>query len=157
VANLNYELFLPLGRMEDVTIYGYGQSELDDYIAQAAREQNRYVTPEPFPENGMYFRTDHFSFAKKGVPSAFFKGWTEHADHGKQWTSEQIQDFWSNRYHRPTDEYDPDTADLTGIVDDAKLFFKVGLKLATENTFPQWREGSEFKQLRPSRPVSTSR
>jgi Zn-dependent M28 family amino/carboxypeptidase len=148
VANLNYELFLPLGPMNDVTVYGYGQSELDDYIAHAAAEQDRYVMPEQNPERGMYFRTDHFSFAKKGVPAAFFKGWSDHAVFGRQWTAEQIADFWSNHYHRPTDEYDPETADLTGIVDDAKLFFKIGYKLSTETTFPQWNDGSEFKKIR---------
>ncbi len=148
VANLNYELFLPLGRMRDVTIFGYGQSELDDYVSKAAKEQNRYITPEPFPENGMYFRTDHFSFAKVGVPALFFKGWTDHVRHGKEWTRRRIQDFWTNHYHRPSDEYDPQTADLSGIVEDAKLFFKIGLELSLEDTFPNWREGSEFRKIR---------
>jgi Zn-dependent M28 family amino/carboxypeptidase len=148
VANLNYELFLPMGRMKDVTVYGYGQSELDDYIADAAAAQDRYVMPELYPENGMYFRTDHFSFAKKGVPAAFFKGWSDHARHGRQWTADRIGDFWANHYHRPTDEYDPETADLTGIVDDAKLFFRVGYALSAESTFPQWNSGSEFKNIR---------
>jgi Zn-dependent M28 family amino/carboxypeptidase len=148
VANLNYELFVPLGRMKDVTIYGYGQSELDDYVAAAAREQDRYVTPEPFPENGMYFRTDHFPFARAGVPALFVKGWSDHTTHGREWTIEKIRDFWANHYHRPSDEYDPETADLAGIVEDAKLFFKIGYRLAMEETFPEWREGSEFKAIR---------
>ncbi len=150
VANLNYELFLPMGKMKDVTVYGYGQSELDDYIADAAAAQDRYVMPELYPEKGMYFRTDHFSFAKKGVPAAFFKGWSEQAEFGKQWTADQIQDFWSNHYHRPTDEYNAGTADLSGIVEDAKLFFKIGYKLSTETTFPRWNDGSEFKTIRES-------
>ncbi len=148
VANLNYELFLPLGRMKDVTIFGYGQSELEDYVAEAAKDQNRYVTPEPFPENGMYFRTDHFSFAKVGVPALFIKGWSDHHLHGKEWMSEKIQNFWDNHYHRPSDEYDPQAADPSGIVEDAKLFFKIGLKLSMEDTFPEWREGSESKKIR---------
>jgi Zn-dependent M28 family amino/carboxypeptidase len=148
VANLNYELFLPLGKMKDVTIYGFGQSELDDYAANAAEQQGRYITPEPFPENGMYFRTDHFSFAKRGVPAMFFKGWSDHAVHGRQWTAEKIQEFWTTRYHRPTDEYDPGASDLAGAVEDAKLFFKVGLALASQSSFPEWREGSEFKKIR---------
>ncbi len=101
VANLNYELFLPLGPMKDVTVYGYGQSELDDYVEAAAKKQNRYVAPDPFPENGMYFRTDHFSFAKKGVPALFVKGWTDHAEHGRDWTTGKIKEYWSTMYHRP--------------------------------------------------------
>jgi Zn-dependent M28 family amino/carboxypeptidase len=148
VANLNYELFLPLGKMKDVTIYGYGQSELDGYVAKAAGEQGRYVAPEPYPENGMYFRTDHFSFAKRGVPALFVKGWREHAVHGKKWTEEQIQEYWSSHYHRPTDEFDPNTADLAGIVEDAKLFFKIGLALASGTDFPNWNQGSEFRKAR---------
>jgi Zn-dependent M28 family amino/carboxypeptidase len=148
VANLNYELFLPLGRMKDVTIYGYGQSELDVYAAKAAAEQGRYVAPEPFPENGMYFRSDHFSFARRGVPAMFFKGWSDNAEHGKKWTSEKIQEFWATRYHRPTDEYHPGESDLSGAVEDAKLFFKVGMMLATGGAYPQWNDGSEFKKIR---------
>ncbi|MCK5406704.1 MAG: M20/M25/M40 family metallo-hydrolase, partial [Candidatus Krumholzibacteria bacterium] len=147
-ANLNYELFLPLGQMEDVTVYGFGQSELDDYVAAAAKEQGRYLAPELFPENGMYFRTDHFSFAKAGVPALFVKGWSDHAEHGKKWTSQKVQEYWSSHYHRPSDEYDPHSADLSGIVEDAKLFFKIGMKLSMEETFPQWRDGSEFKAIR---------
>ena len=148
VANLNYELFLPLGRMKDVTIYGYGQSELDEYVARAAGEQGRYVMPEPNPENGMYFRTDHFSFAKRGVPAMFAKGWSDQAIHGRRWTEAQIQRYWSGHYHRPSDEYDRETADLEGIVEDAKLFFKIGHALATGDDFPRWREGSEFREIR---------
>jgi Zn-dependent M28 family amino/carboxypeptidase len=148
VANLNYELFLPLGRMADVTVYGCGQSELDDYVADAAKVQGRHVTPEPYPENGMYFRSDHFSFAMAGVPALFVKGWSDHREHGAEWTSAKIEDFWSNHYHRPSDEYDPQTADLSGIVEDARLFFKIGYRLSTENTFPQWNSHSEFKAKR---------
>ena len=147
-ANLNYELFLPLGQMKDVTVYGFGQSELDDYVAAAAKEQGRYLAPELFPENGMYFRTDHFSFAKAGVPALFVKGWSDHAEHGKEWAARQVQEYWSTHYHRPSDEYDPRTADLSGIVEDAKLFFKIGMKLSMEETFPQWRDDSEFKAIR---------
>jgi Zn-dependent M28 family amino/carboxypeptidase len=134
--------------MLDVTIFGYGQSELDDYVAEAAEEQGRYVTPEPFPENGMYYRTDHFSFAKAGVPALFIKGWSDHREQGKDWTMHAIQEFWANHYHQPSDEYDPDTADLAGIVEDAKLFFKIGWKLSMEDRFPEWHEDSEFKKIR---------
>jgi Zn-dependent M28 family amino/carboxypeptidase len=146
VAGFNYELFLPLGRMKDVTIYGFGKSDLDDYVAAAARAQGRYITPDPTPENGMYYRTDHFSFAKAGVPALFFKGWTDQREHGPEWTAERIREFWTNVYHTPDDEYDPSTADLAGIVEDAKLFFKIGYRLSMEETFPQWREGSEFRR-----------
>jgi Zn-dependent M28 family amino/carboxypeptidase len=148
VAVLNYELFLPLGRMKDVTVYGYGQSELDDYVARAAKKQGRYVAPDASPENGMYFRTDHFSFARAGVPALFIKGWSDHAERGPEWTREKIEAFWTDVYHTPGDEYDPETADLSGIVDDAKLFFAIGHELAAGKDFPEWREGSQFRKAR---------
>lgn len=147
VANINYELFIPMGKMKDVTITGYGQSQLDDYVKEAAATQNRYVIEEPHPENGMYFRSDHFSFAKYGVPSLFCKGWTESAEHGKAWTLNQVNDYWENRYHQPFDEYHL-SDDASGLVDDTKLYFRIGLKLANETTFPKWNDDSEFKVKR---------
>jgi Zn-dependent M28 family amino/carboxypeptidase len=149
VAGLNYELFLPLGRMKDVTIYGFGKSDLDDYVTAAARAEDRYVTPDATPENGMYYRTDHFSFAKAGVPALFVKGWTDQRERGREWTAERVREYWTNVYHTPDDEYDPSTADLAGIVEDAKLFFKIGYRLSMEETFPRWKEGAEFE--RPAR------
>lgn len=148
VANLNYELFLPIGRMKDVTITGFGQSELDEYVEAAAAEQDRYIMPEPFPEKGMYYRSDHFSFAKLGIPSLFVKGWSDHREKGKEYAAMKVNEYWANTYHKPSDEYDPATADLSGNVEDAKLFFKIGMKLVMEDTFPEWAENSEFKAIR---------
>ena len=148
IANLNYELLLPIGKMKDVTITGFGQSELDLYVKEAAKEQNRYITDEPFPENGMYYRSDHFSFAKAGIPSLFIKGWQDSRKNGKAWAKEQINLYWENYYHKPTDEYNPATFDLTGIVEDAQLFFKIGYKLANESNYPKWNKKSEFKAIR---------
>tara|TARA_R110001583_G_scaffold26142_2_gene94323 strand:- start:10593 stop:12242 length:1650 start_codon:yes stop_codon:yes gene_type:complete len=148
VANLNYELLLPMGKMKDVTITGFGQSELDTYVEAAAKEQDRYIIEEPFPENGMYFRSDHFSFAKKGIPSLFIKGWQDSREKGKGWAKLQINNYWDNAYHKPADEYDPATTNLEGCVEDAKLFFKIGYKLANESSFPKWSDKSEFKAIR---------
>lgn len=147
VANLNYELLLPLGRMKDVTITGFGQSELENYVKEIAKQQDRYIAAEPFPENGMYYRSDHFSFARAGIPSLFIKGWQDSRKHGKEWAKEQINNYWKNSYHKPSDEFDPN-ADLSGCVEDAKLFFLIGDKLANESTFPNWNETSEFKAIR---------
>ena len=147
VADINYELFIPMGKMKDVTITGFGQSELDDYVMEIAEKQHRYVVEEPHPENGMYFRSDHFSFAKYGVPSLFCKGWTESAEHGKQWTFDKVQDYWTNHYHQPSDEYHS-ADDAEGLVQDTKLYFELGLKLANETGFPNWKPGSEFKEIR---------
>lgn len=148
IANLNYELLLPMGSMKDVTITGFGQSELDQYVEAAAIEQDRYIIEEPFPENGMYFRSDHFSFAKKGIPSLFIKGWQDSRANGKDWAKVQINSYWENAYHKPADEYDPNNSDLAGCVEDAKLFFKIGYKLANESNYPNWNDKSEFKAIR---------
>lgn len=148
VANLNYELLLPMGKMKDVTITGFGKSELDEYVARFAKEQDRYIAPEPFPENGMYYRSDHFSFAKVGIPSLFIKGWQDSREHGTDWAKQKINEYWQTAYHKPADEFDEETADLSGNVEDAKLFFKIGWQLANETKFPKWNENSEFKVIR---------
>lgn len=97
----------------------------------------------------MYFRSDHFSFARKGVPSLFFKGWQESREHGKDWANEQINAYWQNTYHKPSDEFHAETTDLSGVVEDTKLFFKIGYRLANESIYPQWYETSEFKNVKP--------
>jgi Zn-dependent M28 family amino/carboxypeptidase len=148
VANLNYELFIPMGKMKDVTITGFGQSELDQYVEFAAKTQDRYIIQEPFPENGMYYRSDHFSFARAGIPSLFIKGWTDSREHGVEWAKAQINNYWATAYHKPADEFDPETADLSGNVEDAKLFFKIGYRIANETSFPNWNKESEFKAIR---------
>ena len=148
IANLNFELLLTKGRMKDVTITGFGQSELDDYVAEAAKEQDRYIVEEAFPENGMYYRSDHFSFAKIGIPSLFIKGWQDSREHGKEWAKQQVKNYWATAYHKPADEYDPKTSNLEGCIEDAKLFFKIGFKLANENSYPNWNEKSEFRAIR---------
>ena len=147
VANINNDLMLPYGRMKDVMVTGVGQSELEEYVAEAAKKQNRYIQPDPNPHTGMFFRSDHFSFAKKGIPSLFVRGNCEHIEKGKEWMAQKEKEWLSNYYHKPTDQYEDDW-DLTGVEDDAKLLFMVGYKLANESTFPQWKEGSEFKHLR---------
>jgi len=147
VANINNDLMLPYGRMKDVMITGFGQSELEEYVSEAAKSQNRYILPDPNPHTGMFFRSDHFSFAKVGVPSLFVRGNCEHIEKGKEWMAKKEQKWLSNYYHKPTDEYEEDW-DLSGVEDDAKLLFMVGYKLSNESSFPKWKEGSEFKHLR---------
>ncbi len=147
VADINYELFIPMGKMKDVTITGYGQSDLDDEVKTLAKAQGRYVVEEPHPENGMYFRSDHFSFAKYGVPSLFCKGWTESATKGKAWTAAHVNDYWKHHYHQPSDEYHS-SDDAAGLVQDTRLFVRLGLNLAQQKDFPNWKPGSEFKARR---------
>lgn len=148
IACFNNDMMLPIGRMKDVMITGYGQSDLDELLTEAAERQDRYVVGDPNSHTGMYFRSDHFPFAKKGVPSAFARGNVESRENGKDWTAEKEKDYLDNKYHRPADNYEPDTWDLNGIAEDARLVFFAGYKLVTSEYSPQWKIGSEFKSIR---------
>ena len=147
VANVNMDGLLGFGPMRDLTITGYGQSELDDYARVAAKEQNRYVLPTQHPETGSFYRSDHFNFAKVGIPALYAKGEFDSRLRGKSFVEEQRKEFESKHYHQPSDEYNPN-ADMRGAEQDARLLFRIGQRLAGETTFPQWKEGSEFKATR---------
>ena len=148
VANINNDLLLPYGPYKDVMITGYGQSELDDYIERFAEEYDRYVLPDPNPHTGMYYRADHFSFAQAGVPAMFARGNCDSREFGKEWAAQMEKEWLNYYYHKPTDEYEPKTWSFEGIVDDAKLMFRIGYELANSDYFPEWNEGSEFKEVR---------
>jgi len=147
VADLNMDMLWPYGEMKDLTVIGYGQSELEEYARAAAKEQDRYVLPDQTPETGMFYRSDHFSFAHVGVPSLYASGGYESRTRGKDYIAQQRQQFTSEHYHKPSDQLDP-SWDLGGIAQDAQLYYRVGQRLASETTFPQWKAGSEFKEAR---------
>jgi Zn-dependent M28 family amino/carboxypeptidase len=147
VAAINMDGLNVLGRMKDVVVVGLGMSQLDDYMMAAAREQNRVVRPDPEPEKGYYYRSDHFSFAKQGVPALNPGSGQDHVEHGIEWTKQREDDYTANRYHKPSDEFDP-SWDLSGLVDDLRLYFTIGYRLANSRAFPNWREGTEFKAAR---------
>ena len=148
VANINNDLMLPYGPYKDVMITGYGQSELEDYIVRFAEKYDRYVLPDPNPHTGMYYRADHFSFANAGVPALFARGNCDSREHGKEWALKKEKEWLHNNYHKQADQYDPETWTFEGIVEDAQLFFRIGFELSNESTFPEWKEGSEFRERR---------
>jgi Zn-dependent M28 family amino/carboxypeptidase len=148
VACFNNDMMLPIGRMKDLMITGYGQSYLDEMLAEAAGKQDRYIIRDPNSQTGMYFRSDHFPFAKKGVPSAFARGNVESREHGREWAGRMEMDYLDNRYHRPSDNYEPEKWDLNGIAEDARIVFYAGYRLATSDYFPLWKPGSEFRNIR---------
>ncbi len=147
VAAINMDGMNVDGPMRDITVIGYGSSELDDYVEQAAAEQGRTVRSDPEPEKGFYYRSDHFPFAKEGVPALYTDAGVDHLEHGEAWTMERRAEYTAERYHKPSDEYDP-SWDLTGALDDLRLLFIVGYHLASSDVFPNWREGTEFKARR---------
>jgi Zn-dependent M28 family amino/carboxypeptidase len=147
VAAINMDALNILGPMNDISIVGYGNSELDQYLMAAAEHQDRVVNPESRPEAGSYYRSDHFNFAKVGVPALYASPGVDHMVHGPEWTKEWRDDYSANHYHQPSDEYDP-SWDLSGAIDDLRLYFRVAYRLANETTFPNWSEGTEFKAIR---------
>lgn len=147
VANINMDGLSFVGKMKDLTIVGYGQSTLEAYAAEAAEAQGRYIMPDQQPEKGYFFRSDHFSFAKVGVPALYASGEHEQAERGVAWTQEHSNAWLAQSYHQPSDEID-ESWNFAGMVQDAQLLFSVGLRLSQEKSFPQWKENSEFKAIR---------
>src|SRR5690606_22314981 len=108
VAAINMDSLPIYGPMKDVVVIGYGNNELQDYLEEAAKSQNRVVLPEPTPERGFYFRSDHFSMAKIGIPALFARGGYQHIEKGYDWAKAMADEYTANHYHQPSDEYDPD-------------------------------------------------
>ncbi|SHJ47864.1 M28 family metallopeptidase [Pseudozobellia thermophila] len=148
VANINIDALASPGKMKDLTITGYGHSEMDEYAEEAALKQNRYIIPDPDPEKGYFFRSDHFNFAKIGIPALYASGSYEGFDKSIEEIKASKDHYLAHIYHQPGDEYDPETTELSGVRQDLQLFFEVGLKLSNEDYFPKWYEGSEFKEIR---------
>ncbi|CAM4089766.1 M28 family metallopeptidase [Gillisia hiemivivida] len=148
VANINIDALSSPGPMKDLTVTGYGQSEMDEYAKDAADKQGRYIIPDPVPEKGYFFRSDHFSFAKIGIPALYASGAYEDFEHGKDFVKKRNEDYEQNKYHQPSDEYDADTFVLSGMQFDAQLLYTIGKRLSNEDYFPKWYDDSEFKAAR---------
>ena len=147
VAAFNMDAITWGGPTKDVTVVGYGASELEDYLVRAARRQDRVVMPEPTPENGFFFRSDHFNFAKVGVPALYIKLGVEDREKGAEWAKARNAEFTLKDYHKPSDEFRPGT-DLRGGLEDVTLLYDIGRTLANERRFPQWYPQSEFRAAR---------
>lgn len=148
VAAINMDALASPGPMKDLTITGYGQSEMDEYATEAAKKQGRYLIPDPEPEKGYFFRSDHFNFAKIGIPSLYASGSYEDFKHGHEYVKKMNDEYRDKKYHQPQDEYDPITTELSGVQFDAQLMYLVGQKLANEDYFPKWYQNSEFRAAR---------
>jgi Zn-dependent M28 family amino/carboxypeptidase len=146
-ANINIDEVNPWGRTKDISVVGLGASELDDYLRQAAQEQGRTLTPDAEPEKGFYYRSDHFNFAKQGVPALDPQPGVTFADKPADWVKAKKTEWDEKDYHAPSDQVKPDW-DLSGAVDDAHLFLAVGVRVANASTLPKWSEGNEFKAKR---------
>jgi Zn-dependent M28 family amino/carboxypeptidase len=146
-ANINIDEINPWGRTKDVSVIGLGASDLDDYLRAAAQEQGRTLTPDAEPEKGFYYRSDHFNFAKQGVPALDPNPGDTFIDKPADWVKAKKNDWDNNIYHSPQDEVQPDW-DLSGAAEDAQLFVAVGYRVANAAALPQWKPGNEFKAKR---------
>jgi Zn-dependent M28 family amino/carboxypeptidase len=147
VAGINMDNLYSVGPTRDMTVIGYGKSELDDDLARATAKQGRVPKPEPSPEKGFYYRSDHFNLAKAGVPMLYTKSGIDSptlgAEYGKLWLAE----YTAKRYHQASDEYSPDW-DVSGTLQDLQVYYDVGLGIANSSRWPNWRADSEFRAIR---------
>ncbi len=146
-AVINMDALPPGGPTREVSVIGFGSSELESYLRSAARGQDRIIKPEPTPEKGFYYRSDHFNFAKKGVPALYIKLGIDDRVHGAAWGQAQLDDFTAKRYHKPGDEYDPQM-DFSGSLQDLALLYEIGERISKEKSWPNWYPGNEFRTAR---------
>jgi Zn-dependent M28 family amino/carboxypeptidase len=147
VGGVNMDALSMAGPTRDIVVIGAGKSELEDYVKRAATAQGRVLVQEPTPEKGFYYRSDHFSFARFGVPMAYFEAGEDLVSGGKVAGAAAAADYTSNRYHGPKDEYDP-AWDWSGVVQEVELFYTIGRELADSNAWPNWYQSAEFRAIR---------
>jgi Zn-dependent M28 family amino/carboxypeptidase len=147
VGGVNMDAFSMSGPAKNLTVIGKGKSQLDTYLEAAAKSEGRTPEMEPTPEKGFFYRSDHFSFAKLGVPMVYFEGGDDLIIGGKAAAQAAADDYEKNRYHAPGDEFD-EKWDWSGVMSDLKLYYRVGRMLAMTNAWPNWNEGDEFRAVR---------
>jgi Zn-dependent M28 family amino/carboxypeptidase len=147
VADLNMDALGDYGETNDFAITGKGQNDLEDYVQAYADEHGKKVTGDKNPGAGGYYRSDHFNFAKVGVPALDLNNGAESTAHGEAWGKKKQEEYGDLHYHQPSDNYSP-AMNADGMAQVANLLFAVGDKLANETTFPGWKNGSEFKAVR---------
>jgi Zn-dependent M28 family amino/carboxypeptidase len=147
VGGVNMDMLIPTPPTRNVVMIGRGKSELDPYLDRVLAKQGRVNSPEPSPEKGYYYRSDHFTLAKRGVPMLYLYGGDDLVDGGKEAGAAYAADYTKNRYHNPKDEFDPNW-NWDGIAQDVQIFYAVGRALAMTDQWPNWVEGDEFRAVR---------
>ena len=135
------------GRTRDVTVIGLGKTDLDPTLRALARAQGRVLRGDQLPDRGYFYRSDQFSFARVGVPSAYFESGLDYRGRPAGWGREKREAWEETRYHQPSDELTPDW-DLSGAVEDARLQFALGYSVAQATSLPAWTPGDEFEAAR---------
>jgi Zn-dependent M28 family amino/carboxypeptidase len=145
---INIDAMSVAGKAKDVTVTGFGASQLEDILKPLADAQGRTLHAEASPQNGSYFRSDHFNFAKAGVPALYMDGGEDLVDGGTQAGAAAAKEYGEYHYHASSDEYDPATWKLDGTVQDLDLMYGVGKSLASDGQWPNWYDGNPFKAPR---------
>ena len=146
---INIDAMNIVGPTNDVTVIGYGSSTMEDFLSVAAEAQGRRLEDEPTPEKGFFFRSDHFNFAKFGVPVLYAKGGIDHVTEGSDYGRQRQAEHIATRYHQPSDEIH-DGWDFDGLAQDLELYHAVASALANSSQWPEWSEKSAFRQIRES-------
>ena len=160
VGVINLDAMAPIGKARDITVVGSGSSELEDVLKPILAKQGRTIVGESNTAAGYYFRSDHFNFAKAGVPALYLDSGNDLLDGGNAAGDAAGKDYTENRYHKVGDQFDVATWKLDGIMQDLEVAYSVGETLANGGQWPNWYEGSPFKaardQLRPAAPATTA-
>ena len=147
LANINIDEANQYGRTTDVVVIGLGNSTLDDVLDSVVTAAGRTIVADPESEKGFYYRSDHFEFAKEGVPALYVDEGIKYVGKPGDWGIKKREEYTANDYHKPSDEMKPDW-DLSGAVEDAQMLFEVGYRVAQAKTWPEWKAGTEFKAKR---------
>ena len=149
LANLNMDGLNQWGRTRDIRVVGAGSSTLEDTLTRIAEAQQRIVLPEAHPERGTFYRSDHFEFAKVGVPALYLKSGDNYRDKPPGYGEQRVNEYIDRDYHKVSDEVRPDW-DLSGAEEDLRLLYSIGLSVANDKKWPTWKPGAEFKKIRDS-------
>lgn len=147
LADINMDGLNTWGKTKDMEIVGLGNSTLDDVAAAVLKEHGRTVEGDAEPEKGHFYRSDHFEFAKQGVPALYPEEGTRYIDKPDGYGLKKRDYYTEHDYHKPSDEVKPDW-DLAGAVEDLRVLFEVGYRVAQADEYPMWKSGTEFKAKR---------
>ena len=147
-ANINMDGLNRFGKTKDIIVIGEGQSDLEDYLKEEVEKKGGYISFDTHPEAGSYYRSDHFNFAKVGIPALYTGSGIDVIGKGKEYGQKIEDDYTDHNYHQPSDNYNAATWTMEGAISDLQLLFLVGKRIASEGKWPAWKPSSEFKAIR---------
>jgi len=147
VGGINIDAILPVPPAKDIIVVGYGASELEDVLNSAADNHGRYLRPDAEPEKGYFYRSDHISLAKKGVPMLYADSGFDLRDGGEEAGKKYGEEYTTNNYHKPSDEFD-ESWNMEGMAEMTQILHETGAAIAYSDDWPNWYEGNEFRALR---------